>query len=271
MKYYVKTQDGTRIFVEDINNKGKNTILFVHGWPLEHNMWEYQVERLIRRGHRCIAIDLRGYGKSDRPESGYYYDIMARDIMDVLNVLNLRDITLVGHSMGGAICIRYASKYKSERLSNLVLLGAAAPAWTKQGDWEYGYTKRQVDDLIKQANSERPKMIENIRDQFFYKYVPPIVGQWFYDLCISAAGWATVNSLMALRDETLFDDLRNISVPTLILHGTHDLVCPFEFAEYMNTMIPNSKLVPLTESGHAPFYDQKDEVSDELNKFTKKI
>lgn len=269
MNYYVKVQPNVRIFVEDLNKEAEQTILFIHGWPLNHHMWEYEVERLQDLGFRCVAIDLRGYGQSDRPTTGYDYDTMASDVKGVIDALQLSEIILVGHSMGGAIATHYVSKFNAHGISKLVLLGAAVPAWVKTNDWDHGYTKEQVNDFIAQSVNDRPKFIHSVRNLFFYQYATPETGVWFTDLCQKAAGWSTAKSLVALRDEQLFNDLPNIQIPTLILHGTHDQVCPFEFAEYMHQHITNSKLTPLTESGHAAFFEEKDKVSKAIAEFAK--
>lgn len=231
MKYYIKVEKDVKILVEDINFDLGNPIMFVHGWPLNHNMYEYIVEYFASRGHRCIAIDLRGYGNSDKPYTGYDYDRMAMDIKLVIDALKLSDITLVGHSMGGAICLRYMSKFNVDKVSRLCLLSAAAPKWVQSSNWPYGYT---VDEVNKR---------------------------------LMAPLWSTVNSLRALRDEDVFNDLTNIKIPTLILHGLHDTVCPYLFAEYMNRTIKNSVLTPLTDGGHGAFYECKDEINKSLEAF----
>ena len=89
MKYFIKVEKNVRLFVEDINKDSEKAILFVHGWPLNHRMYEYIIENFARKGYRCIAIDLRGYGKSDKPSSGYDYDRMAKDIRHIIEALKL--------------------------------------------------------------------------------------------------------------------------------------------------------------------------------------
>lgn len=270
MNLYVKVRKDVRIFVEDLNPESEHTILFVHGWPLNHNMWEYQVERLTEIGYRCVSIDLRGYGKSDRPVNGYDYDTMASDLKGVIDALKLKDITLVGHSMGGAICIRYISKYQTYGVAKLCLLSAAAPSFTPTSNWEYGTSEGTVDTYLEECYEDRPHLITMIKNIFFYQYVTPETAQWFEDLCLPAAGWATAKSLAALRDERLFDDIEKINIPTLILHGIHDKICPFPFATYMNENIKNSKLTKLLQSGHGAFFEQKAEVTNEIDKFSRK-
>lgn len=267
MKYYIKVENGVKIFVEDINSKGKKTILFIHGWPLNHNAYEYQINQLSKSGYRCIAIDLRGFGKSDRPSNGYSYDRFADDIRVIIDSLKLNDILLVGHSMGGAISIRYMDRHNGHGVSKLALFGAAAPSWVKTDNWPYGYTKDQVNQFIKETYSDRPKLIRDVGDLFFFQYLTRPFKEWFGQICLEASGWATAECLVSLRDERLFWSLNKIKVPTLILHGVHDKICPFEFGEYMNNEIENSKLVPFEYSGHGAFYEEKDKANNELIKF----
>lgn len=267
MKYYIKVEKDVKILVEDINSDLGNTIMFVHGWPLNHNMYEYIIEYFASKGHRCIAIDLRGYGNSDKPYTGYDYNTMAMDIRLVIEALKLSNITLVGHSMGGAICSRYMSKFNSDKVSRLCLLSAAAPKWVQSSNWPYGYTVDNVNKLIDSFRSDKPKAIRETSESFFYKFTSQGILDWFFNMCLMAPLWSTVNSLQALRDEELFNDLTSIKVPTLILHGVHDNVCPYTFAEYMNRTIKNSVLTPLTDGGHGAFYECKDEINKALEAF----
>lgn len=135
MRYFIKVEKNVRMFVEDINPESENIILFVHGWPLNHDMYEYIIENFASKWYRCISMDLRGYGKSDKPSSGYDYDRMSKDIRHVIEALKLENITLMGHSMGGAISSRYISKYNNYGVSRLCLLSAAVPKWVQSYTW----------------------------------------------------------------------------------------------------------------------------------------
>lgn len=267
MKYFIKVEKNVRLFVEDINKDSEKAILFVHGWPLNHRMYEYIIENFARKGYRCIAIDLRGYGKSDKPSSGYDYDRMTKDIRHIIEALKLEDITLMGHSMGGAICSRYMAKFNGYGVSKLCLLSAAVPRWTKSISWPYGYTVDQVNNIIDNFKNDRPQAIRTTSESFFYKFTSQGILDWFFDICLEAAGWSSVNSLYALRYEELFNDLSKIKVPTLILHGVHDTVCPYSFAEYMRDTIENATLVSLTDGGHGAFYECKDDINKSLEAF----
>ena len=108
---FISSNDGTKIAVYDYHPQGSETVFLVHGWPLSHKMYEYQIELLLRCGYRVVAVDLRGFGRSDTPAGGYGYDQMAADIYCVIRALRLSRFTLVGFSMGGAIVLRYMRLY----------------------------------------------------------------------------------------------------------------------------------------------------------------
>lgn len=267
MGYYVKVEKGVNIFVEDINSTSNKTILFIHGWPANHRMFEYQFNQLPAMGYRCIAIDIRGFGKSSKPWSGYTYDRLADDIRVIIDTLGLEDITLAGHSMGGAISIRYMARYNGYKVSKLALIGAAAPVFTRRLDFPYGKTVEEVDKLIEETYTDRPKMLSDFGDIFFARYLSKSFIDWFHDLGLAASGNATAKCLVSLRDEDLRNDLRHINVPTAILHGKQDKVCSYDFAELMHRSIKNSILIPFEYSGHGLFYCEMDKFNEELVKF----
>lgn len=157
MGYFVGVAPDVKIYVEDLNPDGQQTILFLHGWPLSHRAFEYQMNQLPKLGIRCVAMDLRGFGRSDKPFGGYGYDRMAEDVRQVISRLGLKDITLAGHSMGGAIAVRYMGLTGGADVSRLVLLGAAAPSFVKTPGFPYGFTKEQVTAWIKQCYKRRYK------------------------------------------------------------------------------------------------------------------
>ena len=118
MGYYVTVENNVNIFVEDLNPEGEKTILFLHGWPGSHKLFEYQFDQMPKHGFRCIGIDTRGFGDSDKPFSGYDYDTLADDVRQVVETLKLKNFTLLGHSTGGAIAIRYMGRYKGYGVSS---------------------------------------------------------------------------------------------------------------------------------------------------------
>lgn len=268
MGYYVKVEPDVKIFVEDLNEEGEKTIVFLHGWPGSHKLFEYQFNVLPKMGYRCIGIDQRGFGESDKPFKGYDYDRLADDVRKIVEVLGLDDFTLLGHSTGGAIAIRYMARHNEFGVSKLVLCSAAAPSLIQRQYFSYGLQKQAVIDIIKGTYSDRPKMLQGFGDIFFYKHITEPFANWFFQLGLQAASWSTAEIANTwLGEESLFSDLEKINVPTLILHGIHDKVCLFPLAEAQRNGIRNSKLVAFEESGHGLFYDEMDKFNKELMKF----
>lgn len=268
MGYYVKVEPGVKNYVEDLNPTGSKTILFLHGWPGSHKLFEYQFDQLPRLGYRCIGIDTRGFGNSDKPWGGYGYDRLADDVRCVIEALDLEDITLAGHSTGGAIAVRYMARHRGHGVSKLALFAAAAPSLIQRPYFPHGLPKEAVTDIIKETLDDRPKMLERFGDMFFFRHITEPLSDWFFQLGLEAAGWATAAIANTwLGEEELFSDLEKIQVPTLILHGIHDRVCLFQLAEAQQKAIKNSRLVPFKYSGHGLFYDQRDEFNKELIRF----
>lgn len=156
---YITVEKNVKLHVTDLG-EGKPVVL-IHGWPLSDAMYEYQYHFLVDKGYRVIGITLRGFGKSDKPYGAYNYDVYAQDIKAVLDRLDINDATLGGFSMGGAISIHYVAKYNSARVSKLALFGAAAPVWTKRNDYNYGFSKEDVNGLIALSKVNRPQLLEN--------------------------------------------------------------------------------------------------------------
>ncbi|SFI83621.1 alpha/beta fold hydrolase [Thermoflavimicrobium dichotomicum] len=272
MGYYITVERNVKIFVEDTDPGHGKPILFIHGWPLNHKMFEYQFDQLPKMGYRCIGVDLRGFGKSDRPWKGYSYNRLADDIRIVIDTLRLEDITLAGHSMGGAIAIRYLARHAGHKVSKLALIGAAG--FTRYPEYSYGLAKEEVkrwerswNKLIEATYTDRPKMLDGVGDIFFARYVTGSFKEWFHGLGIEASGHATAKCAVSLRDEDLGSDMSKIHVPTGIFHGKQDRVCPFVFAELMHARIRGSKLIPFKYSGHGLFYEELEKFSRELVRF----
>ena len=268
MGFYVGVEPNVNVFVEDLNPAGSKTILFLHGWPGSHKLFEYQFNQLPKMGYRCIGMDERGFGQSDKPWSGYNYDRMADDIRSVVDAMGLKDFTLGGHSTGGAICVRYMARHNGYGVSKLALFAAAAPSLIKRSYFPYGLPKEDVLNIIQGTYKDRPEMLRGFGNMILYQYATEPFKSWIFDLGLQAAGWATAAVANAwLDEEGLFYDLKKINVPTLILHGIHDRVCLFPLAIAQRDSIRHATLVPFQESGHFLFLDQKDLFTTELAQF----
>ncbi|MDQ3020235.1 MAG: alpha/beta hydrolase [Bacteroidota bacterium] len=267
MAEFIETEPGIKLHVSDYG-KGKVVVL-IHGWPLSDEMYEYQYNVLRKKGFRVIGITLRGFGKSSQIAGTYNYDVFADDIKKVLDQLEIKDATLVGFSMGGAISIHYISRHKCAGISKLVLLGAAAPRWTKNEDYPYGFSKEEVNGLIALLNTNRPQLIDNFGKIFCATEdaLPAGIAAWLRSINMQASPYALEECLEALRDSDLRDELADVKIPTAIFHGRKDKICSFEFAGEMKKGIKDSIIVPFEKSGHGLFYEERDKVNEELIKF----
>jgi non-heme chloroperoxidase len=262
--YYINVEPTVNIYVEDLNPEGNKTILFLHGWPGSHELFEYQFNQLAQAGYRCIGMDQRGFGKSDQPLTGYGYDRLSDDVRCVIDTLNLQDITLLGHSTGGSIAVRYMARHRAYRVNKLVLCAAAAPSLIKRTNFPYGVPRENIEDMLKLTYTDRPKMLQNFGDNFFFQHISQAMMDWFFQLGLAAAGWSTAQVEKTWIEEVLFADLEQIFTPTLIIHGIHDQIVPFALGEIQKKMIRNSVLIPFEYSGHASFIDEMDRFNKEL-------
>ncbi|TYR80568.1 alpha/beta hydrolase [Priestia megaterium] len=262
MGYYIQVDYQTKLFIEDIG-KGQ-PVLFIHGWPVNHKMYEYQFNTLPSKGIRCIALDLRGFGKSDRPFKGYSYNSMADDIRMVVERLQLKNFILIGFSMGGAISIRYMSRHLGYQVKKLILLGTAAPSFTQRSNFPYGLSVEEVNSIIESAYKDRPKMLKDFGEKFFVSNISEQFSEWFYSLGLEASGHGTIKTAKSLRDEDLRTDLSQIFVDTYILHGKKDQVCPFVLGTLLNKYIASSVLISFENSGHGLFYDERQKFNEIL-------
>lgn len=268
MDYYIKADSNTKIYLEDLNESADKAIVFLHGWPGSHELFEYQYGYLAEKGYRCIGIDQRGFGNSDRPLCGYDYDTLSDDVKAVVDTLSLENFVLLGHSTGGAIAIRYMSRHKGKGVDKLILCGAAAPSLIKRPYFPYGISKEAVEKIIEETYRDRPKMLQQFGEMFFYKKVSKPLMNWFFRLGLQAAGWSTAKVANTwLDEEALFDDMKKIETETLILHGIHDRVCLFPLALEQKKLIKNSRLVKFMNSGHALFYDEREKFNEEVARF----
>lgn len=267
---YITVEKNVKLHVTDLG-EGKPVVL-IHGWPLSDAMYEYQYQFLVEKGYRIIGITLRGFGKSDKPYGAYNYDVYTQDIKTVLDKLDVKDAALGGFSMGGAIAIHYVAKYNSARVSKLALLGAAAPIWTKRSDYNYGFSKEAVNELIALSKVNRPQLLENFGKIFGASEtaLSTGIGNWLGGINIEASPYATTQSLIALRDTDLRGELSKITIPTAIFHGTKDAICEFALAEQMQKGIKGSYIVKFENSGHGLFYEELEKFNTELLAFLKK-
>ncbi|WP_258171138.1 alpha/beta fold hydrolase [Paenibacillus sp. R14(2021)] len=256
--HYVTVEKNVRLYVEDVG-KGK-PVVFLHGWPFNHEMFEYQQNTLPAKGIRFIGIDLRGFGKSDHTYNGNNMQTYAEDVRAVIEKLNLKDATLLGFSMGSTVATQYMTKYQDNRVSKLILTAAPTPKW--------GLPKEAIDGLVVGLIQDRPKALAVGADTFVTKPSTEYL-TWLSQLGLEADPHASIESIKSVAATDLTGKLNKIKVPTLILHGVQDKTVPFAVAEELHKEIKNSKLVPFENSGHGLFYDEKDKYNEQIINFVR--
>jgi len=260
---FIEVDPGVNLFYE-IQGKGK-TILFVHGWTMDHAVWQYQISELANH-FQTVVLDLRGSGDSDKPWGDYSYDVYARDIATVIQKLCLTDITLVGWSLGGAIGALYLSKY-GDGVSKFISVDGVIPNFVQTASTSYGQPKEKVNAWILEEKTRRPDFTKEFVDSMFFSDVGMYTKLWIWTICMKTSWHAAISSLETLRDTDMLNILPTIKVPTAVFHGVHDHIVPFELAKLTTVQIPGAKLVSFADSGHVPFIEEHDKFNRELTQF----
>jgi pimeloyl-ACP methyl ester carboxylesterase len=266
---YVEVEPNVRLHLLDWG-QGK-PIVFIHGWPLSHEMFEYQYTQLAAQGYRCVGITMRGFGKSSKPYGDHNYDVFADDVKKVLDALDLRQVTLAGFSMGAGVALRDLTRHRSARVSKLALLAAAVPSFVKRPGFPYGLERATLNGFIQASLEDRAKLNSDFGKMFFLNEnaVSPSLAAWFQDMGMEASSHATTSILVALRDSDLRSDLGKVRVPSAIFHSTEDKIALFELAEAQKEGIRGAELIKFNQSGHGFVYEERDKFNSELIEFVR--
>lgn len=268
---YIEVAPNVNLFVEDLGT-GKPVVM-LHGWPLSHEMFEYQVIELVRRGYRCIGIDRRGFGQSDKPLAGYDYDTLVDDLHAVLEKLDVHDATLVGFSMGGGEALHYFGRYGNDRVGKLVLLGAAAPRMLQADDFPDGVEQGVFDEMVEKAEDDRAGFLDEFGKQFFgisllNKPLSTPLSNWFLALQMKASPLAFTACIRTFSEANLTADLAKVNVPTLVIHGNADQTVPIEITgQVLAEGIANAEFIEYEGAPHGFFYTEKDRLNEDLIRF----
>ena len=260
-----------KLFYQD-SGAGK-PVVFIHGWPLNHEMWDYQLSELALHHFRCIAYDRRGFGKSDRPWDNYDYDTLADDLKAVIDQLNLSKVTLVGFSMGGGEAVRYLSNYGSAKISKIVLVSSVTPFMLKTPDNEDGAPKELFDGMVADIKEDRPKFLTGFGNKFFSisasnKTVSDELLEWAHGLTLQATQKSTIDCVRAFSETDFRNDCESIDVPTLLIHGDDDQTVPLAISSKKAVaLIKHAELKVYEGAPHGLFITEKDKLNKDLIDF----
>ena len=259
----------TNLHVDDTGGSGRPVVL-IHGWPLSGESWKLQVPALQQAGHRVITYDRRGFGRSDKPKSGYTYDTLTEDLHTLLTELALDDVTLVGFSMGGGEVARYFSAYGSERLRSVVFASAVPPYLMRGADNPEGpLTKEQAAEMTAQLTKDEGSFYDDFTTQFFSVdgelKVTEQQRQEALALCRQADKKAALACMAAFGGTDFRDDLPKVGVPALVLHGDGDATVPFEGSgARTHRALPGSRLHVIAGAPHGCNVSHPDEFNAAL-------
>jgi len=275
MNYIESNKDATgtpvRIYYNDYGTG--DPVILIHGWPLSNEMWEYQINNLVNSGHRVIAYDRRGFGKSSKPWDGYDYDTMTDDLRALIDQLKLENITLIGFSMGGGEVVRYFSKHGGKGVTKVVLISSITPYMLKTESNPDGVPQEMFDEMGKNMTEDRIGFLEDFGKTFFgvsmsSKPLSKQLLEYYRMLCSVASPRATQECAKAFATSDFREEMHTINVPTLIIHGDEDKTVPITPTGKESTkLIPDNVMLIYQGAPHGLFYTERKKLNKDLITF----
>jgi non-heme chloroperoxidase len=248
-------------------------VVLIHGYPLSGASWDKQIPVLLQAGHRVIAYDRRGFGKSSQPTTGYNYDTFAEDLHKLVTHLKLRNFALVGFSMGGGEVARYIGKHGSKGVSKAVIIGGIPPYLLKTADNSDGVDASVFEGIQKAVAADRyaffTEFFKNFfnTDVFLGKRISEQAVQASWNVAASASATASL-ACVPTWHEDFRNDVARIDVPTLVIHGDADRIVPIKASgEKTAKLVKGARLATIKDGPHAVNWTHADEVNAELVNF----
>lgn len=221
------------IFYEDYG-EGQPVIL-IHGWPLSSKAWEQQRWKLVEEDYRCIAYDRRGFGRSSAPWNGYDYSTLADDLNEIITQLDLDNVVIVGFSMGGGEVVRYLTKYGSSKIDKAALVSSIIPLVKQKENNPNGVPEEDIQGILDALQNNRVVFLKDFHKNFYnYEDNKDKVTEqnlhYDWQIASNASPRATIQAAIAWADTDFRSELKNVDVPTLIVHGDADNIVPIETA-----------------------------------------
>jgi non-heme chloroperoxidase len=271
---YLTTPDGVQLYYKDWGPKNGPVVVFSHGWPLNSDSWDAQMQFLASKGYRVVAHDRRGHGRSSQPWDGNDMDHYADDLATVLNTLDLKKATLVGFSTGGGEVARYIGRHGTSRVSKAVLISAVPPFMLKTADNPNGVPKEVFDNMRAAQLANRAELYRDIASGPFYGFNRPgakasqgMIDSWWAQ-GMQAGAKNTYDSIAAFSATDFRQDLKKFDVPTLVIHGDDDQIVPIDISGKASaSLIKGAKLIVYPGAPHGLTETHKDRVNQDLLAF----
>lgn len=268
----IKTRDGAQLYVKDWG--AGDPVILIHGWPLSSDSWDPVSDALANAGHRVIAYDRRGFGRSEQTWNGYDYDIFADDLADVMAATGATEnVTLVGFSMGGGEVARYMSRHYGKGVVRAALVASVVPYMLQTDDNPDGVPQETFDQMTQGMLEDRPAFMRAFLNDFFgvgwlKKPVSNEVLDWAWRLTMQAGLRPTLKAAEAFSSTDFRPDLPSFKVPTLIIHGTADKTVPIDATARMAaSLIDDVQLVEYVGSPHGLFETDRERLIGDLMAF----
>jgi non-heme chloroperoxidase len=267
----ITTRDGVALYVKDWG-AGRPVVL-LHGWPLSADTFDDLGMAIAGAGMRAIAYDRRGFGRSDQPWGGYDYDTMSTDLADVIEKTGARGAALVGFSMGGGEVVRYLARFRDHTVTQAVLIGSVVPYMLQTPDNPKGVPQAVFDQMAQGIAADRAKFWAGFFPQFYGTgLLKHTVSQetidWSCQLAMQASLKATLDCAAAFASTDFRPDLKAVTVPTLIVHGTEDATVPIDVSSRQAAAgIAGSVLKEYEGGPHGLLASHKDRLRDDVLAF----
>jgi non-heme chloroperoxidase len=268
----ISTKDGVNLFYKDWG-RGQ-PIVFHHGWPLSSDDWDSQMLFFLRHGYRVVAFDRRGHGRSSQVAEGHDMDHYAADAAAVVEHLDLRNAVHIGHSTGGGVVARYVARHGNGRVAKAVLMSAVTPIMVKTPNNPGGLPMEVFDGLRNGLAANRAQFYRDVPSGPFYGFNRPdakplegVIENWWRQGMMGGAK-AHYDGIKAFSETDQTEDLKNIGVPTLVMHGDDDQIVPYKDAALLAVkLLKHGTLKIYPGFPHGMLTTNADEINQDLLAF----
>jgi len=272
MPYITKDIDKNySIYYEDFGQG--QPIILIHGWPLSGKSWELQVSALLNAGYRVITYDRRGFGKSQPSLGGYDYNSLTDDLLEIITQLDLQNVVLVGFSMGGGSVARLLTNHGSENIDKVALISSIIPLVKQKQDNPNGVPESDLNQILENLKKDRVTFLESFHKNFYnYGLLSQSVSQaqlnYDWSIASQASPIATIKCAESWANTDFRPELKNVTVPTLIVHGDDDKIVPIATAgELAAKGIANNQYYVIASAPHGLNVTHADELNQILINF----
>ena len=271
---FITTRDDTQIFYKDWGPKDAQPIVFHHGWPLSSDDWDAQMMFFVLKGYRVVAHDRRGHGRSSQVSEGHDMDHYAADAAAVYEHLGLRNAVHIGHSTGGGEVVRYVVKHGAGKVAKAILVSAVPPLMLKTAANPEGTPIEVFDGFRSTLAANRAEFYKAVASGPFYGFNRPgvttlqgVVDNWWRQ-GMNGGAKAHYDGIKAFSETDFTEELKVMTVPTLVLQGDDDQIVPYKDASVKAAaLLPNGTLKIYPGYPHGMLTTHADAINPDLLAF----